>query len=152
MRPLIFVESQIRRTRTRIEYVLKARTNFKRRSTASNVEIFVPTPSDVDSPQFKATLGKAVYQPDRDGFVWTLKQLEGQREVLMRAEFGLPSLSAESGTAKQQPPMTVQFEIPYFTVSGIQVRYLKIMEKSGYPALPWVRYITVAGNYQIRMQ
>lgn len=33
----------------------------------------------------------------------------------------------------------VKFEIPYFTVSGIQVRYLKIIEKSGYQALPWVR-------------
>jgi AP-1 complex subunit mu len=39
-------------------------------------------------------------------------------------------------------PITVKFEIPYFTVSGIQVRYLKIVEKSGYQALPWVRYIT----------
>jgi AP-1 complex subunit mu len=34
-------------------------------------------------------------------------------------------------------PINVKFEIPYFTVSGIQVRYLKIMEKSGYQALPW---------------
>lgn len=36
-------------------------------------------------------------------------------------------------------PISVKFEIPYFTVSGIQVRYLKIVEKSGYQALPWVR-------------
>ena len=40
----------------------------------------------------------------------------------------------------------VKFEIPYFTVSGIQVRYLKIVEKSGYQALPWVRYITQNGD------
>ena len=40
----------------------------------------------------------------------------------------------------------VKFEIPYFTVSGIQVRYLKIVEKSGYTALPWVRYITQHGD------
>ena len=39
-----------------------------------------------------------------------------------------------------RPPLTVEFEIPYFTVSGIQVRYLKIVEKSGYQALPWVHY------------
>lgn len=32
-----------------------------------------------------------------------------------------------------------------------QVRYLKVIEKSGYQALPWVRYITTAGNYEIRM-
>jgi AP-1 complex subunit mu len=43
-------------------------------------------------------------------------------------------------------PITVKFEIPYFTVSGIQVRYLKIVEKSGYQALPWVRYITQNGD------
>jgi hypothetical protein len=32
-----------------------------------------------------------------------------------------------------------------------QVRYLKVIEKTGYQALPWVRYITTAGNYEIRM-
>lgn len=48
--------------------------------------------------------------------------------------------------APTRPPLTVKFEIPYFTVSGIQVRYLKIVEKSGYQALPWVRYITQNGD------
>lgn len=32
----------------------------------------------------------------------------------------------------------------------VQVRYLKVMEKSGYQALPWVRYITAGGEYEIR--
>lgn len=27
-----------------------------------------------------------------------------------------------------------------------QVRYMKIIEKSGYQALPWVRYITQSGG------
>ena len=35
----------------------------------------------------------------------------------------------------RRTPINVKFEIPYFTVSGIQVRYLKIVEKSGYQAL-----------------
>ena len=34
----------------------------------------------------------------------------------------------------------------------LQVRYLKIIEKSGYQALPWVRYITQNGDYQLRTQ
>jgi hypothetical protein len=46
----------------------------------------------------------------------------------------------------KRAPIMVKFEIPYFTVSGIQVRYLKIVEKSGYQALPWVRYITQNGD------
>lgn len=47
---------------------------------------------------------------------------------------------------ERRAPITIKFEIPYFTVSGIQVRYLKIVEKSGYQALPWVRYITQHGD------
>ena len=81
--------------------------------------------------------------------MWTIKQFHGGKEYLMRAHFGLPSVSNEEDK-KDKPPITVKFEIPYFTVSGIQVRYLKIIEKSGYQALPWVRYITQNGDYQLR--
>ncbi|KAG5221499.1 AP-1 complex [Salix suchowensis] len=56
-----------------------------------------------------------------------------------------PDKSAFADVEKRAP-ITVKFEIPYFTVSGIQVRYLKIVEKSGYQALPWVRYITQNGD------
>lgn len=38
-----------------------------------------------------------------------------------------------------------------FNKNTVQVRYLKIIEKSGYQALPWVRYITTAGEYELRM-
>uniref|UniRef100_A0A8C4WYG6 Adaptor related protein complex 1 subunit mu 1 n=1 Tax=Eptatretus burgeri TaxID=7764 RepID=A0A8C4WYG6_EPTBU len=70
--------------------------------------------------------------------------IKGGKEFLMRAHFGLPSVEADNQEGK--PPITVKFEIPYFTTSGIQVRYLKIIEKSGYQALPWVRYITQNGG------
>lgn len=56
------------------------------------------------------------------------------------------SYSATEQDVEKRAPITVKYEIPYFTVSGIQVRYLKIVEKSGYQALPWVRYITQNGD------
>jgi len=34
-------------------------------------------------------------------------------------------------------PISVKFEIPYFTTSGIQVRYLKIIEPKVWPRLPF---------------
>uniref|UniRef100_A0A670JWP4 AP-1 complex subunit mu-2 n=1 Tax=Podarcis muralis TaxID=64176 RepID=A0A670JWP4_PODMU len=74
--------------------------------------------------------------------------VKGGKEYLMRAHFGLPSVENEE--LEGRPPISVRFEIPYFTVSGIQVRYMKIIEKSGYQALPWVRYITQSGDYQLR--
>ena len=65
---------------------------------------------------------------------------------------GLPSVSSEEVREESwKAPIRVTFEIPYFTVSGIQVRYLKIIEKSGYQALPWVRYITKNGKYELRI-
>jgi hypothetical protein len=63
----------------------------------------------------------------------------------MRAELGLPSVRGDDekgggmmggfggsmggvGAGKGKRPINVKFEIPYFTTSGIQVRYLKIIE------------------------
>ena len=37
--------------------MVKAKSQFKRRSTANNVEIMIPVPNDADSPKFKTTIG-----------------------------------------------------------------------------------------------
>jgi len=151
VKPLIWIEAVVEpHSHSRIEYMIKAKSQFKQRSTANNVEIVIPVPSDADTPSFKTSIGTVKYAPERDAIVWSIKQFHGGKEYLMRAHFGLPSVSNEEDK-KDKPPITVKFEIPYFTVSGIQVRYLKIIEKSGYQALPWVRYITQNGDYQLRM-
>jgi AP-1 complex subunit mu len=90
--------------------MVKVKAQFKRRSTANNVEIYVPVPDDADSPKFRvreltvskfstglsvvrqASTGTVQYAPDKSAFVWKIKQLGGAREFLMRAHFGLPSV------------------------------------------------------------
>lgn len=52
VRPLIWVEVSTTRKSTSIDYFVKAKSNFKAHSTATDVEIFVPLPADVDTPQF----------------------------------------------------------------------------------------------------
>eukprot|EP00039_Didymoeca_costata_P019239 m.336758 g.336758 ORF g.336758 m.336758 type:complete len:427 (+) comp17953_c0_seq1:126-1406(+) len=149
VKPLIWIESIIERhSHSRVEYMIKCKSQFKRRSTANNVEINIPVPLDADTPKFKTTMGSVKYAPEQNSIVWKMKSLPGGKEYLMRAHFNLPSVTSED--AEGRPPISVKFEIPYFTVSGIQVRYLKIIEKSGYQALPWVRYITQNGDYQLR--
>ena len=56
------------------------------------MEIIIPVPRDVDSPSFKASIGTVTYYPDKDAIVWSIKQFNGQREYIMRAHFGLPSV------------------------------------------------------------
>jgi AP-1 complex subunit mu len=152
VKPLIWVETiQESHSGSRLSYMIKAKAQFKRRSTANNVEILIPVPDDADSPRFRTSIGTVHYAPERSAIVWTIKQFGGGREFLMRAELGLPSVRSETQeTAKR--PVEVKFEIPYFTTSGIQVRYLKIIEsKLNYPALPWVRYITQNGECFFRL-
>uniref|UniRef100_A0A3B4GI11 AP-1 complex subunit mu-2-like n=1 Tax=Pundamilia nyererei TaxID=303518 RepID=A0A3B4GI11_9CICH len=147
VKPLIWIESVIEKfSHSRVE--IKAKSQFKSRSTANNVSILVPVPSDADSPKFKTSTGSAKWVPEKNVVQWNIKSFPGGKEYVMRAHFGLPSVESDELEAKR--PITVNFEIPYFTVSGIQVRYLKIIEKSGYQALPWVRYITQSGDYQLR--
>ncbi|XP_053907852.1 AP-1 complex subunit mu-2 isoform X2 [Cuculus canorus] len=149
VKPLIWIESVIEKfSHSRVEIMVKAKGQFKKQSVANGVEIVVPVPSDADSPKFKTTVGSAKYLPEKNVIIWTIKSFPGGKEHLMRAHFGLPSVDREEEEGR--PPISVRFEIPYFTVSGIQVRYMKIIEKSGYAALPWVRYITQSGDYQFR--
>jgi hypothetical protein len=147
VKPLIWVECMIEsHSGSRIEYMLKAKAQFKRRSTANNVEIIVPVPEDADSPRFRTNIGSVQYHPEQAAIIWKIKQFGGGKEFLMRAELGLPSVK-EAEPERKKRPISVKFEIPYFTTSGIQVRYLKIIEpKLQYPSLPWVRYISCAAG------
>lgn len=163
VKPLIWVECMVEsHSGSRIEYMLKvceglvlldirltsgkAKAQFKRRSTANNVEIIVPVPDDADSPRFRTNIGTVHYAPEKSAIVWKIKQFGGGKEFLMRAELGLPSVK-EAEPERKKRPISVKFEIPYFTTSGIQVRYLKIIEpKLQYPSLPWVRYISCASG------
>ena len=105
----------------------------------------VPVPEDADSPRFRTNIGSVHYAPEKSAIIWKIKQFGGSKEFLMRAELGLPSVKgddehgggmtggfggsmggAQGGKSKR--PISVKFEIPYFTTSGIQVRYLKIIE------------------------
>jgi AP-1 complex subunit mu len=86
VKPLIWVEAVVEpHSHSRIEYMIKAKSQFKARSIANNVEIVIPVPRDVDSPSFKASIGTVTYFPDRDAVVWTIKQFAGTKEYLMRA-------------------------------------------------------------------
>ncbi|KAL6074231.1 AP-1 adaptor complex mu subunit Apm1 [Balamuthia mandrillaris] len=153
-RPLIWVEAIVESHKgSRVEYLVKVRSQFNPRLTANNVAIFVPVPPDADSPKLRTNslwTGQVKYVPERNAILWFIPKFQGGREFLMRAHFGLPSTTSEE-QVEARPPITVRFEIPYFCLSGLQVRYLKIFEKSGYQALPWVRYITQSGDYQLRL-
>ena len=152
IKPLISCKVEIKNhSETRIEYIVKAKTNFKNRSVANNVSIYIPAPLDIQNATFKTTSGSVVYLSDREDLLWFIKRFEGQCELDMACSFQVPTVRIDDPSKHLRRPIQISFEIPYFTVSGFQVRYMKIVEKSGYEAVPWVRYFTRNGEYNIRI-
>ena len=86
--------------------------------------------------------GTAVYVPEKEALVWKIKSFPGGREFLLRAKFSLPSVAAEEEPRGRMPPMRVNFEIPYFTVSGIQVLCRRCTASLSCPALSVHIYCT----------
>jgi AP-1 complex subunit mu len=153
VKPLFWVEAVVEKHGTsRVEYMVKLRSQFKEKSTAQSVVVTLPVSADATNPVIRTNAGTADYAPEQGALLWRIKSFPGGKEYLLRAKFSLPSITAEDDAAViRRPPIRVAFEIPYFTVSGIQIRYLKVAEKSGYQALPWVRYISQSGEYCFRL-
>ena len=64
VKPLVWVEASVESHRgSRVEYMVKVRGQFKRRSTANNVEIYVPVPDDADSPKFRVSESTDSFTP-----------------------------------------------------------------------------------------
>ena len=76
-----------RHTHSRVEYMIKAKSQFKRRSTANNVDIIIPVPNDADSPKFKTTVGYAKYLPEKSAVVWHIKSFPVSTAPLLSLQF-----------------------------------------------------------------
>jgi AP-1 complex subunit mu len=154
LKPLISVDCKLEtHSNSRIVINCKIKAQIKKKSTANNVEILIPIPEDADSPKFKYSHGSMKWIPEKSHIVWKIKQFQGGKEHQCIAELGLPSVHIDESSFHTKRPIQVKFQIPYFTTSGIQVRYLKINEpKLQYNSYPWVRYITQSGDdYTVRL-
>ncbi len=150
--PLIWCEMKVKESSaTRIEYTIKITSQFKEKHTANNIAVKIPVRSDVISPEIKCEAGSITYSPESESMNWIIKSLSGGRSECARIKLSFPSVVEERKMRVTPPILSVNFEIPYFTISGVQVRYLKVSEKSGYQALPWVRYTTKSGSYNFRI-
>ena len=90
---MISVEVKIEKlSSTRFDYKVKAKTNFKNRSVANNVNIYVPVPNDLQNATFKTVNGIVSYMADREDLLWNIKEFEGQTELEMVCSFFVPTM------------------------------------------------------------
>lgn len=46
-------------------------------STATNVEIELPVPSDATNPNVRTSMGSASYAPEKDAMIWKIRSFPG---------------------------------------------------------------------------
>ncbi|XP_045429501.1 AP-1 complex subunit mu-1 isoform X1 [Pipistrellus kuhlii] len=112
VKPLIWIESVIEKhSHSRIEYMIKAKSQFKRRSTANNVEIHIPVPNDADSPKFKTTVGSVKWVPENSEIVWSIKSFpitsSGPSEGQCQPGAGAPGEALETCQARRKDTTTL---------------------------------------------
>ena len=91
---------------------------------------------------------KSELTPEFSGqaLVWRIPRMGGGVEETLRAE-----LLVVSSQQTNWAPISLNFQVPMFTASGLRVRFLRVQEKSNYKATKWIRYLTQASSFQHRL-
>ena len=135
--------------RSRIEVRVNVKSLYAPRLTAMRLLVKIPVPKYTAKARFELTGGKCKYDSATNMLVWKLKRFPGQENATLFADVELVSTLKER-KPWAQPPIQLDFNIPMYTSSGMQVLYLKVWEKSGYDTTKWVRKLTKAGDFSVR--
>ncbi|KAJ2378741.1 clathrin associated protein complex medium subunit [Coemansia sp. RSA 2607] len=136
--------------RSCVEYEVLIKSNFSAKLSATNMVVSIPTPPNATKCRIKVSgPGKAKYNPEENAIVWRISRFQGLQETSLTAVVDLAPMTKP--TPWSRPPISLDFQVLMFTASGLLVRFLKVFERSNYQSVKWVRYMTKAGSYEIRI-
>nr|CAB3454988.1 unnamed protein product [Digitaria exilis] len=148
---------------SRAEVLLKIRADFSANVTANTITVQMPVPSYTMRASFELEAGAVGQTTDfKEGsrrLEWNLKKastnhgclIVGGSEHTLRAKLTF-SQESHGNLTKEAGPVNMNFTIPMYNASKLQVRYLQIAKKSKtYNPYRWVRYVTQANSYVARL-
>jgi AP-2 complex subunit mu-1 len=143
---------EISRSRFEVGFHLKSTLAFEH--AATEVRVTVPTPRNVANVNVRVNHGKAKFDAAKCAIVWKIPRVQGAVEMPFSAEVQLLPSTLDSERAWTRPPVVLAFTIGGLAMSGIKLVSLRVEEPKvpGYDAKKWVRYISSAGQYQIRLK
>ena len=135
---------------SRIEAKVVVKSMFSPKLFGTNVQLLIPTPTSTANVSVHCSSGKAKYKAAENGIIWKIKRFTGGQEYQLSAEITL--IHTTEKKVWNRPPISMSFQVPMFTSSGLQVRFLKVFEsKLNYDTVKWVRYLTKGGSYETRI-
>ena len=132
-----------------IDLDLNIKTLFDKELFAQEVIIKISIPKNAANIKTHTNTGKAKHEVDKSSIFWRVKKLFGEKDYKLKCE--IPLIPISDPQPWTRAPISMEFNIPMFTASGLRVRYFHIVEKSNYKPLKWIRYVTKAGDFQYRI-
>ncbi|GEQ69153.1 hypothetical protein JCM33374_g2824 [Metschnikowia sp. JCM 33374] len=130
-----------------ISLKIRMSSNFSSKAAATGVVLKITIPQGVTKKATSCSNGKAKFDAQENAILWKFSKFYGESEHLLSVDFQVPA--ATTGWFK--PKITLDFNMDTHSASGLQVKFLKVVEKSNYRTVKWVKYGTHAGSYEIRL-
>ena len=138
----------------KLELTITVRAEMPTENYGANVCIRVPLPrctSGVFCQLNNAEGQNAEYVNNEKRVVWNVKKFQGGTSMTLKCKITLAQ-PCTTNIRKEIGPISMDFEIPMFNVSRLNVRYLRIAETTkNYDPFRWVRYVTQTSSYICRL-
>lgn len=140
------------------ELVVKIRADIPPKKSGTNIVVQFPVPkstASVSTALGRGSTGQsAEYDAKRRVVTWKIRKLPGGTESILRAKITLLK-DHSSNVRKEIGPINMAFEVPLYTPSNLQVKYLRIQKQTVLPNEPapfrWVRYVCKSQSYVCRL-
>eukprot|EP00898_Chlorokybus_atmophyticus_P006117 jgi/Chlat1/6506/Chrsp45S05991 len=138
----------------KFDVVITLQADFPSAHAAAGVIVRIPMPKTttrVSCDTGGASGQRTEFKEATKVVEWEFKKAQGGSEHSLR----IKATSSQQNTAnvkKEIGPISMNFSIPMYSVSNLQVRYLQIMKRSkNYNPYRWVRYVTMTSSYVCRL-
>jgi AP-2 complex subunit mu-1 len=136
----------------KLEIRVNTRSTYDGKLSANPLILAIPLPDNTADVKITTTSGRAKFVPDQNTVAWKLAGFPGgsQAEIALVVTC-LSATSKASPATKLTLPISAEFTIPMFSPSGLALRYLTVVERTGYRPDKWLRYIAKSGKFEVRM-
>ncbi|GAB5367726.1 hypothetical protein AAMO2058_001255800 [Amorphochlora amoebiformis] len=141
----------------KVELIVKIRADIPETNGGTNIVVQFPVPKSTSSVSSQTGIGvqgqNTEYDSKKQMVLWRIKKMLGGTEHTLRSKIVLTKAHTNS-VKKEIGPISMQFEVPLYNPSSLQVRYLRIMPTApGQSTNPyrWVRYVTKSQSYVCRL-
>ncbi|KAK5578152.1 hypothetical protein RB653_003105 [Dictyostelium firmibasis] len=157
--------------RNRFDLVVTIRSNFSNKVVPNFIFVSIPVPKSTKSLTHSLDYGsqnqKVEYKQSTQAgnlVFWSIKKLRGGMETILRIQIHVDGASSSSSTTtpnqpqidmsstlrKEIGPIGLEFSIPQFSCSTLQIKFLKMLGSNISP-IRWIRYITDSKSFVSRI-